>query len=240
VDSYLAAGLSPDRIELVPNGIDTDRFVPADADQRRVLRDRLRLPQDRRVILFVGFFSRDKQPRVLFDAWLRLRATTGLDATLLFVGATRSPYFEVDDDLADALGAEALARGVGDRVVFAGATHDPQDYFRAADVFALTSRREGLPVALLEAMACGLPCVASRLAGSTDGIIDDGRNGLLVPAEDVTGFAESLGRVLQDHALAMRLGNAARETILRRFANLDTADRWLSAYERLAKGRAST
>lgn len=235
IDAYLAAGLPPDRIQLVPNGIDMDRFAPADASQRAALRDRLGLPQDRAVVLFVGFFSRDKQPRVLFDAWLRLRQR--LDATLVYVGATRSPYFEVDDDLAEQMREEARRAGCGDRVIFAGPAERVEAYFRAADVFALPSRREGLPVALLEAMACGLPCVASRLPGSTDTIVEEGTTGLLVAPGDAGALADALARLLLDADLAGALGRNARASVARRFANVDVADLWLSAYDRLGVSR---
>ncbi len=230
VDAYLAAGLSPDRIRQVPNGIDPDRFSPATAAEREALRRRLGIALDRPVVLFVGFFSRDKQPRVLFDAWLSLQVSHALDASLVFVGATSSPYFEVDESLARDMRAEAERHGLGDRLLFAGPTHEVQDYYRAADVFVLPSRREGLPVALLEAMACALPCVASRLPGATDAIIEDGRNGLLVPVGDPDGFADAIRSLLRDHTHAAALGAAARATIARRFAGAAVADSWLDAY----------
>ena len=86
VDTYLSAGMPVERMLLVPNGIDIDRFAPASADEQRALRTTLGLPIDRPVIVFVGFFSSDKQPRVLFDAWRQ----SPLESVLMFVGATRS------------------------------------------------------------------------------------------------------------------------------------------------------
>lgn len=230
VKAYLDAGLPADRIVLVPNGIDVNRFSPATADERRLLRERLGLPPERPLIVFVGFFSTDKQPRVLFDAWMRVIAG-GQDATLMFVGATRSTYFEVDDSIAPAMAADAERAGVGDRLRFAGVTHDVPSHLRAADVFVLPSRREGLPVALLEAMACGLPCIASRLAGSTEEIIDHDRNGLLTPPGDDAALAAALSRLLTDDAERRRLGDAARATIIDRYSSGNIADRWLDAYD---------
>jgi glycosyltransferase involved in cell wall biosynthesis len=80
-------------------------------------------------------------------------------------------------------------------------------------------------------MACGLPCIASRLAGSTDAIIDDRLNGLLVPAGEPQPLAAGLMRLVEDSALRTALGDAARATVARRFANVDVADRWLTAYQ---------
>ena len=231
VDAFLAAGMPREQIVLVPNGIDIARFTPADAAERVALRDSLKLRADRPVIAFVGFFSRDKQPRVLFDAWRQLQTARRIDATLLFVGATTSDYFEVDNTIAPAIQADAAAAAVADRVHFAGVTRDVPSYLRAADVFVLPSRREGLPVALLEAMACGLPCVASRLPGSTDAIIDHGVNGLLAPPGDTTAVANAIDMLLQDAAERSRLGAAARATIIQRYSSNSVANRWLEAYE---------
>ena len=126
---------------------------------------------------------------------------------------------------------EAGRAGVADRLKFVGVTHDVPSHLRAADLFVLPSKREGLPVALLEAMACGLPCVASRLPGSTEAIIEDGSNGLLVAPGDVAALTHAIGKLLDDQDLRHRLGAAARATIAHRFASGEVADRWLEAYD---------
>jgi glycosyltransferase involved in cell wall biosynthesis len=230
VDTYLASGLPREKIRLVPNGIDVARFQPASAAEQRAVRERLGLPLDTPIVVFVGFFSADKQPRVLFDAWLSLINQGSCRPALVFVGATRSAYFEVDDAIAAGIERDAAAAGVSDLVHFTGLTHDVPSYLRAADVFVLPSKREGMPVALLEAMACGLPCVASRLPGSTDAIIDANENGLLVAPGDAGGLAGALAALLADGDLRQRLGAAARATIVSRYSSATVADRWLEAY----------
>lgn len=229
VDAYLAAGLPAERIVLVPNGIDVDRFTPASAAERAALRRTLGLPVDIPLIVFVGFFSADKQPRVLFDAWLS-RQSASRPPAIVFVGATESAYFEVDDRIARDMRSDAAARGVADRLHFAGVTHDVPGYLRAADIFVLPSKREGLPVALLEAMACGLPCVASRLPGSTDAIIEHGVNGLLTTAGDAGELAGAIAALLEDEDRRRQLGAAARATIVAKYSSATVADRWLDAY----------
>ena len=168
---------------------------------------------------------------MLFDAWWSLQSTGRIDATLVFVGATQSNYFEVDANIATAMAAEAQRAGLADRVRCPGLTHDVPSYLQAADLFVLPSRREGLPVALLEAMACGLPAIASRLKGSTDAIIESGANGVLVPAGDVTALAEAIAALLDDAAERRRLGAGARATIAQRYSSGSIADRWLEAYD---------
>lgn len=233
VDAYLAADLPATKVRLVPSGIDLERFYPATTEERMELRRSLDIPVDRPAILFVGFFSREKQPHVLFDAWLGLQRNPALASTLLFVGATRSKYFEVDESLEAEMRASARREGVADRLVFIAPTHRVQDYYRAADLFALPSSREGLPVALLEAMATGLPAVASRLPGATDVLIEDGQDGVLVPPGNVNALADALRRMLTDRSHAAALGVAARSRVAREFGSGQTAGRWLEAYRGL-------
>jgi glycosyltransferase involved in cell wall biosynthesis len=238
VDAYLSAGLPADQIECIPNGIDTTRFAPADDRDRAALRQELGLPIDRPVVVFVGFFSHDKQPQILVDAWLRAHARSGVDATLVLVGASRSAYFEVDDEIAERIQETARTQGRADRLVLAGTTLAVDRYLRAADVFVLPSRREGLPVALLEAMACGLPCIASRLRGSTDAIIADGENGFLVPVGDVEAVATALTDVFTDRPRSVALGVAARQTVVDRYSSDFVAQRWLETYDHVTRRRA--
>ena len=116
-------------------------------------------------------------------------------------------------------------------VAFVDPTHAIERFYRAADAFVLSSIREANPVSLLEAMACGLPCIASRIDGATDVMIDDRVNGRLIEPDDEAGLARALADVLNDPDAAGRLGRAARTTIVNRYDIHQTAERWLHAYE---------
>ena len=229
-DRYLAGGLPAERIREVPNGLDATRFSPASPDERAALRTRLKLPLDRPVILFVGVISPDKQPHVLLDAWVRSQQNTAFASTLVFVGATDPTLFELGGRLIDQLRATAEASGLADRVVFVPPTNQIHDYFRAADMYVMPSIREGMPIALLEAMACGLACVASRLPGATDTMVEDGVSGRLAAPGDRDAFATAIGGLLADPAAASRMGAAARRTVEDRYTMERVADMWLDAY----------
>ena len=181
-------------------------------------------------MLFVGVMSRDKQPDVLYEAWAQRQRQAVDHSTLVFVGATNPSLFELGDRLADRLKAAAEGGGLSPRVRFVAPTPRIEDYFRAADVFVMPSAREGLPIVLLEAMACGLPCVASLLPGSTDTIVRDGVNGRLVPPGDSAALGRVLAEVLASPAEAARLGTAARATIEERYTIEAVAEQWLGAY----------
>ncbi len=233
-DFYDTLGLPRERLHVIPNGVDLERFRPATAVERDAMRRELRIPAHSRIVLFVGFFSRDKRPDLLFEAWAALARSTTPDSVLVFVGATRSPYYEVDVTLADGIRRDAATLGVADRLRFVEPTLEIERFQRAADIFVLPSVREGMPNALLEAMASGTACIATRLEGVTDLLIEDGRNGVLVPPDDVTALEHALHGLMVDPARASGLGREARRTVEAQYGVDRVAARYLEAYQELA------
>ena len=232
-EAYDAAGLPPARFHLIPNGVDLDRFRPATAAEREAVRREIEIPPNSPLVLFVGFFSREKRPDVLFEAWASIARSSAPDSFVLFVGATRAPYYEIDRDLADTIRRRAADRGLSERLRFIESTHQIERVHRAANVFVMTSVREGMPNALLEAMASGTPCIATRLAGVTDRIIQDGHNGVLVPSDDVAALSRALATVIGRQDWARRLGCEGRRTIEARFNIERTSESYLGVYQRL-------
>ena len=112
-------------------------------------------------------------------------------------------------------------------------TLEIEKYYQASDVFVLPSNREGLPNVLLEAMACGLPVVASNLNGITDWIIKDGKNGFLFEPGDSNQLGEILLKVLDDDQLSQEVGLHARETVIKRFSMDTVANSYFNLYKSL-------
>jgi glycosyltransferase involved in cell wall biosynthesis len=231
---YLNANLPASRLRQVCNAVETDRFRPPRAGEREELRRELGLPADLALVLFVGFFSRDKRPAAAYSAWSDI-ARRGMPSGLVMIGATRAVHGEVDTTLAPAIRGRAAGDGIADRLFLIESTTVIEKYFRAADVYVLPSVREGLPLALIEAMSSGLPCVASRLDGSTDVLIEDQVNGLLVAPDDGAGMTAAISLLLANRGMAARLGAAARATVLERYAIQTTASSWLAAYQELCR-----
>jgi glycosyltransferase involved in cell wall biosynthesis len=127
--------------------------------------------------------------------------------------------------LRGALEKQAARLGLEDRVALPGLAGNIEHELRSASVFALSSIHEGLPMALAEAMACGLPCVAFDCAPGVREIVTDGVDGVVVPPRDVAGLAEGLDRVMGDEDLRRRLGTAARASV-RRFAPDQVLAQW--------------
>lgn len=131
--------------------------------------------------------------------------------------------------------AQALQLGLGDRITFCGEVSRPQDYLARAQIFALTSNWEGLPLTLLEAMRAGLPSVVSSVGGVSEAL-DDGVTGLLVPRASTGAVAAALGRLIDEPETRAAMGARAREKYSKEF----TADRMLEdmaeIYRRLVRG----
>ena len=154
-------------------------------------------------VLTVGRLVEDKAQDVLLDAFARSgEEFKGWRLAVVGVGHLSQP-----------LRAQAEALGIADRVDWHGLVRDPYAFYRAAHIFALPSRVEGTPNALLEAMSCGLPVVVSDGAPGPLELIEDGVTGLVVPVNDPTRLAEAFRLLGSDEALRRRLGTAARERV---------------------------
>ena len=136
------------------------------------------------------------------------------------------------------LDALAGALNITGSVEMLGSRSDVPDLMARAEIFVLPSRFEGLPNALLEAMAAGLPCVATRVSGSEDVIID-GESGLLVPPEDPDALAEALVRLLTRPAEALALGRAARARMVARYDRAAQMQALVSLYDHLRRSGAA-
>ena len=237
-EGFDATGLEESRFVFIPNGVDLDRFKPSSVGVRAEFQNQLRIPTGDPVILFVGSFSPEKNPDVLFEAWLSL-FERGVRSTLVLVGATQGPYYEIDAGIADRIKSKVAKRGVSESVVFVEAADNIEHYFRAADVFALPTAREGLPNVLLEAMASGVPPVITRLEGVTDWIVTPGVTGELVAVVDSKDFADAIEGLLASRERREAMGAAARAHVAAHFSLGATAQQTLDLYQELLKGHSS-
>jgi glycosyltransferase involved in cell wall biosynthesis len=188
------------KIHVIGNGIDTARF--RQQGDRVELRRQMMIPPDSPVIGTVGRLTTVKRQDLLLRTFARLRRHFPT-AHLVLVGG---------GPLMDELRGLAAALGLSEHVHFLGYQAEPERFYPVLDAFALTSDSEGIPQALLEAAAAGVPAITSRVGGVPE-VIDAGRTGLLFNAGDETGLLEGLRVLLADRALAARLAHAAREKV---------------------------
>lgn len=199
------------RVRLIPNGIRPEAFVPG-AGRDPELRRRLGIPETAPLVGAVGSLRPVKNlPRLLAAVAAVIALDPALGVHLLVVG---------DGPDRAALELRAAELGIGDRVRFAGHYADVAPWLRAMDVFALSSDTEQLPVALLEAMAAGLP-VAATDVGDVRAALPPEQEGFVVPlagAATVHGLATALEALLRDRELGRRLGRANRRRVEERYS----------------------
>jgi glycosyltransferase involved in cell wall biosynthesis len=207
-------GVPPARIHLVPNAWAPGAAALSRADARRALG----VPEAGCQIGWVGRFSPEKGPDVMVQALARL---ADLPVTAVMVG--------VGSQLAS-VRAEAASLGVAARIVWPGIVPDAAGLFPAFDVFVLSSRTEGTPIVLFEAMAAGVPVVATRVGGVPDVVGD--AEAVLVPSDDPQALAAAIRGVVENPKQAGARAAEARRRLAAQFSE----GPWLARYEAVYRG----
>jgi len=222
--SVLASGLAEDHVEVIYDGVTIpERFSQADCDRARA---RFAIPEETVCIGNVAAFVPEKGHALLIRAFADLRTQFPKSVLLLpGEGPEKTKLQEVARHL--------LPEGV---VKFPGFVPDIESVYAAMDLFVFPSHEEPLGSALLSAMAHGLPVVAVARGGVPE-VVEDGRNGLLVKELDLGVLAAVIARLLSEPTEALRLGDAARETISSGFSADRMVDATLHLYEGLIAAR---
>jgi glycosyltransferase involved in cell wall biosynthesis len=204
-------------VHRVPKGVDSQRFRPDGASVRSSLR-----LDDKRVVLTVARLVPIKNVRLLLDAVAMLRERVG-NVHLVVVG---------DGPEANALKAQARVLGISENVTFVGTVpfEETPAFYRAADVFALSSTFDNSPNVVLEAMASGVPIVTTAVGGVAE-FVSNGVGGLIVPLDDVGAFAGALERYLAAPDAAREAGSRNRLAATTAFSWRTSAMRLLDVYQ---------
>ena len=211
LDNYLARaiGVPVTRRRLIANGVDTETFAPARGERHPVSGCPFQ-PGRHWLVGTVGRLQTVKNQPLLARAFVRaLREKPAMRGTARLVIVGEGPLrAEVEQVLAEA--------GMGDLAWLPGARHDVADVLRALDLFVLPSQAEGTSCTLQEAMACGLPVVATAVGGTPD-LVNDGVTGQLVPPDDEASLARALAQAFDQPDVVARQGQAARDQAVQRF-----------------------
>lgn len=210
-------GYKPQKVRAIHNGVDLASW-PVSKLERQKKRLELRLGAGELLIGSIGRLDAQKAHWVLVEAMAKLKSRAPARCVIIGDGPKRPAL-------------EALVRKhhLEGRVLLLGERDDVTAWLSSLDVFALTSIWEGLPNALLEAMALGLPCVASSVDGVPEAI-QDGVNGLLVPPRQPVALARRLAELCSDAELRSRLGEAARKAVSERFTLISMLSGYEQAY----------
>ncbi|UCC92743.1 MAG: glycosyltransferase, partial [Thermoplasmata archaeon] len=218
----VAMGMDPDRIEIVPNGVDLDVFRPVDPEVALEFRERFGVPEDAPLVLFLGKLVEQKgfldlmasMPKVLREV---------PDAHLMVLG--EGPDHGKGETM-------VKRSGIGDSVTFAGrmCCDDLVSAYGAAQVVTLPSHSEGMPLVILEAAATGRPVVATAVSGIPE-FVEEGRTGSLVPPSDADTLSEALVNYLNDDALSRTVGANALAKAREEFDLRLQVSRTIKAYK---------
>lgn len=217
-----AKGIESNRIKVIPNAVHIDYgSEKADSAQVQKLRSSLGIPQDRKIILAVGRLSKEKDQVSVVKAMKKLQNCSDPYLVVVGEGPERS-----------SISNRAKLLGLADRVILVGHQDDLKPFYSLADVVVISSRSEGSPNVLLEALASGVPLVATAVGGIPE-MVSDGVHALLVEHGNTRLMAESIQKVLSTSDLAQSLVEHGKTLIQTRFSPEERARRLLEVYRSL-------
>ena len=198
---YIQEGITSACIRDIPNGIDTEHFRPALPNQKVSRRQKFGYAAADHLVLYVGRLVDLKRVDLLIETWGDLSYANSSYCIIVGDGPERAR-----------LQALVNERGLTDRIRLVGAADDVLDYYQIADIFVLPSLYEGLSVALLEAMACGLCVIVAGSPGNLS-VVEHNANGFVFPVDQPQLLRERLGEALSDVERRRMLGQAARQKV---------------------------
>ena len=227
--AFRNAGLNANHLQLIPQGVDIDVFAPS--ERKTELKRDIGIPETGPIITFIGSLIHRKGFDVLRRAWLTI-STMHPDAQLVLVG--RDSFEDPEQTAFLNKQLELLSRMETSRIHRLGLRDDVHTLLQATDVFVFPSRQEGFGTVMIEAMACGLPCVVTELPGITDFIFGpDSECGVVVKQSDDQALADSVVSLLNNPERATVIGLAARVRVVNRFSIALIADQYVSFYRDL-------
>lgn len=229
-DELSRSGLTSQKCYLIPNGVDTDIFYPLSPEDKKTLRLSLGIKNEV-VVLFVGVIDRRKGIDVLIPAFKRV-LNQGINAKLLLVG----PQSREDTEAVFYNSMKRLVSDLGmdDKIVFCSYTSKVSSYYQAADVFVLPSLNEGLANVILEAMACALPVIGTKISGTED-LINSKVEGLLVPPGDEASLGEAMASVLRAPQTMREMAAMAYKKAVERYSMKNIGNAYFNIYKKLLK-----
>jgi len=223
-DRFVKEGIVPrELLTCVPNGVDTERFRQVAPGTREALRSSIGV-DDRFVWLAVGRFEIAKDYPNMLHAFAQV-CQRDSNAVLLLVG--HGSLQQETESLAQSL-------GLGDRIRFLGVRSDVPEVMAAADGYVMSSAWEGMPIALLEAGAAGLPIVATRVGGNHE-VVRDGESGFLVPPRDAAALGQAMLRLMEQAPARRRdMGERGREHVRVHYGLGRVVERWQDLYRQVS------
>lgn len=222
-------GFLSNKIFLLPNGVDTERFKPLNSREKIKKKMKLNLSDKKLIALTVGVFDQRKNIGWLISEWVKNKGF-GTDAVLVAVG----PESREDKNGTFLKALKDVADSNPDLVKIVGHVSNIEDFFQTADFFILPSTNEGMPNVVLEAMSSGLPCITTKVSGCMD-LVKDGKNGFTFNANNPESFHQAMIAILTCNKFALSL--TARDFVLRNYSLDALAKRYETLYHNMLSSR---
>jgi glycosyltransferase involved in cell wall biosynthesis len=226
---WTSSRIPSEKIHLIPNCVDTNRFVPVDAAQKISLRNKLNLPQNAIIAIYTGRLVSYKGLPLLLKVWNEIRRKHE-NVLLILAGTGGLDIHNCEDELKKYVKVNGLEK----HVLFAGAVQNVPEYLQASDLFVFPTENDAFPSSVVEAMACGLPVVATPV-GAIKTIVADGETGALIRPGNHEQLFQALDVMLSDTALASRLGDAAHQSVQGLYSAEAVSKKYLDLFQGLIK-----
>ena len=218
-------GVPPEKITLIPQSVNQERYSPATAEDRTKLREKLELPVDAKIAVYTGRIVSYKGVPKLVEVWRTLR-TEHPEAVLVVCGSGGVDIFACEEEVR----AAVKEHGLEAHILMPGSVTNVDEYMRASDIFVLPTENDAFPLCLLEAMACAMPIVTTTVGGLKDVMVHED-NGLVMQPGSTEDLHVCLTRLLEDAELGQRVGKRAREDVDAKYTRDIIARQYVALFE---------
>jgi len=202
-------GIGEEKISLIPNSVDTDRFCPVDRPTRTKLRQKLGIPGSGRIAIYTGRLERTKGLPLLLSAWKKI-AGRHRHAQLLLVGTGGLGIHNCEAELREFVAQNTLQQSV----TFVGSVENVHEYLQASDLFVFPSEREAFGISVIEALACSLPVITTTAGGLSD-IVTADQTAIVFPVGDFEALETAIEGALREETRVQEVAAAGRDMVVR-------------------------
>jgi len=227
---FSSNGIPPKRIHLIPNSVDTNRFLTVESGQKALLREKLNLPLSATIAIYTGRLVSYKGLPLLLRVWNEIRHKHE-DVLLIMAGTGGLDIHNCEDELR----AYVKSENIETQALFTGVVRNVPEYLQASDLFVFPTEDDAFPSSIVEAMACGLPVVATPV-GAIKNIITDRETGLLIQPGNAEQLFQALNVMLSDKELASRFGIAASKSVRELYSTEIVTEKYITLFQSFISG----